>query len=361
MGQTTTKPHGNIVKDFLIKPLNRKYFDNFYRMCYVHTVGFLRYLKIKGYQIPAEQQPDKHPFADLAIDILGTFLQSTKEQPYWVVFDYFSRKGIDDISNTDDEELYHQFRILLQGYVRKELSRLRNDTDPQIYHLKKRFKDILKESEYVICRIDGNCIDFVSLQKNQHNLRDTLPPLSYENLTAIVEEAYLHSSTRNQWCQRVFELVDSHEVCQNFVKKHELLSAAVAVNLRYCDLDGLRPSKLTSADHGLIVRAINEATSETLDWMQESILDGFVKKKRITKNESNRFQVAFEQFITDLAHVGEVDLLPAYFREVMPDDTYDRYLKDYKYVFETAMNKAEEEFKSRLKKKSTLQKYRGYL
>lgn len=311
--------------------------------------------------MPTERQSDSHALADLAMDMLGTFLQSSNEQPYWVVFDYFNRIEIDDIVNTDDDELYHQFRILLQGYVRKELSRLRGGTDPQIHNLKRRFKDVLKEPEYIVSRIDGNCIDLVYLRKHQHNLRDTLPPLSYESLTTIVEKAYLNSTNRKQWCQGVFELVDSHEVCQNLVKKHELLSAAVAVNLRYCDLDGIRPTKLTSPDHGLIVRAINEARSETLDWMRESVLNKYVRKSQITQDEANRFRVAFEQFSTDLAHVGEVDLLPVYFREVMPDDKHDQYLEDYKYVFETAMDSAKEDFLSRLKKKSTLQKYRDYL
>jgi len=360
---------GRIVRAFLISPLNRKTFDSFFKTCYSHTLGYLRYLKAKGFQLPLEHRSDGDPFGDLAIDLLGTFLRSTKDKPFPIVFDYFKKVGISDPDQADPDDIYHHFTLLLRGHIRQQLSRLKAQQDPQIDHLKRRFKEILIAPRFGSMQGSSGeeCLFLIQHSRNLRggNRSQARPstsklPIPYDELLQIVERAYLKSTSRTAWCLNIFELLNETTEYQNLVKKHELLAAIVSVNAKYIDADGLQPTGLPTAENALLMRDIEEAIAQTLVWLGETVLSGFVRKGRINGDEAERFRAASERYLSDLAHTGETDPIPQYFREVMPESEHDRYLSEYKYIFETTINDAVEDFKERLKKKTTVLKYRDY-
>jgi hypothetical protein len=250
--------------------------------------------------------------------------------------------------------------MLLRGHIRQQLSRLKAQQAPQIDHLKRRFKEILIAPRFGLIQGSGG-EECLFLTQHSHDLhRDNKLPIPYDELLQIVERAYLKSRSRTVWCLNIFELLNQAIEYQNLVKKHELLAAIVSVNAKYIDADGLQPTGLPTAENALLMRDIEEAITQTLAWLGETVLSSFVRKGGINSDEAQRFRVASEQYLSDLAHAGETDSIPQYFREVMPESEHDRYLSDYKYIFETTINNAVDDFKERLKKKTTVLKYRDY-
>jgi len=350
---------GHIIKAFLLSPLNRKAFDSFFGICYQSTVGYLRYLKAKGFQLPHELKAEGNPFGDLAIDLLGTFLHSNRDRPFPVIFGYFNKLGYAQPREADPDDLLHCFTVLLRGHIRQQLARLKVQQAPQVDHLKRRFKEILKDVRFkILPKSSGE--EWISLAQHCDDRREGRPPLLYNDLLQIVEKAYLNSRSRTDWCLDIFKLVNEATQYQNLVKKHELLTAIVSVNSKYVEADGLQPVCLPTPKEALLTKTIEEAIAETLSWLKESVLDRFIHNVRIDSEEAERFQQAAEKYLSDLAHTGQTDSLPEYFREVMPEGKRITYLSDYKYVFETTINQAVENFKDRLKKKSTVLKYRDY-
>ena len=339
-----------VVKRFLEEPRSRERFDAFFKLCYRHVLGFLGYLKARGFPLPIEQKSDGDPLSDLAIDILGPFLQSSGNRPCVLVFDFFRRQGITDLKSADSAELYDLFRSLLFGFTRQELSRLRKETDPQLDHLKRRFKDVLKGSEYVTYFTGNDRIEYIKLANDETDKHDNRPMILYDRLMALVEDMYHKSKSRKEWCRNIFNALNAATTVQNCLKKHELLSAVVAVNMKYVEVDALVPSYSPAADNGILKEAIEIAKKQTLAWLDKNVLRKFVQKGRITAEIADRFRDAAERYLSDLAHSPGVDLLPVYFREVMPENEHNRYLKDYKHIFETTIRKAEDDFKKRLRK-----------
>ena len=350
MGISGTETDAETLKRFLERPHSRARFDAFFGLCYRHVLGYLGCLKTRGYQMPLEPKADRNPLADLAIDILGSLLQSTKEQPFTIIFDHYHRIGIVDFRQADPVILYDHFRSLLGGFVRQELSRLRKEADPQLDHLKRRFKDTLKPSDYTAFRSDGDPTEYVCLTQHNHDSRENYALISREELAVLVEDAFHRSRNRKQWCRAIFESLNDTTTVRNCIRKHELLAAVIAVNMKYVDVDGPGASRLPGANQGIVETAICEANKQTIVWLRDSVLQGFIEKERMTTEVAERFASAAERYLLDLAHSGDTDALPVYFREVMPETEHDRYLKEYKYLFETTISKAEEDFKKRLKK-----------
>jgi hypothetical protein len=301
-------------------------------------------LTAKGYRLPFEHKVGGDPVSDLTIDILGTFLHSTKDQSFPVVFNYFRKFGITDPGLSDSVELYNHFTVLIRGFIRQEIYRIAGQQDPQIDHLKRRFKEILKRPDFTTTKTNPDLAEVVFLSGNAQNLRQEKTPVSYDELLAIAEQAYSMDQPRSQWCRRIFELLNENENMQNFVKKHELLRAVVAVNLKYIDADGLIPSGLPSPEGDFTIKAAEKALEQTLVWLGEAVLKELVRKGRLTENEAGKFKTAALWYLSDLVYSAQTDPIPQYFREAMPEDSHERYLKDYKYLFETTLNKALEYF-----------------
>jgi hypothetical protein len=348
MASSKSDSFGAIIQEFLLRPLNRKAFDAFFRLCYQHTIGYVRFLTAKGYRFPLEPKVGGDPISDLAIDILGTLLHSTKDQSFPVVFSYFRKVGVTDPGRADPTKLYDHFTVLIRGHIRQEIFRLVGQYDPQIDHLKRRFKEILKGPDFTTIKTNPDSAEIVFLSGNAKALRRDERAVSYDELLAIAEQTYSMDQPRSQWCRRIFELLDENENAQNFVKKHELLSAVVAVNLKYIDADGLLPTCLPSPEGDFTIKAAEKAMEQTLVWLEEAVLKELVRKGRLTENEAEKFKTAALWYLSDLIYSGQTDPIPQYFREAMPEDTHQRFLKDYKYLFETTLNKAFEYFQVRL-------------
>ena len=334
--------------NFLNKPLNRQYFDAFFKLCYQKTISRLGCLKQKGHRIPSEPDAINNALSKLTMDILGSFLRSDTNKPYVVIFNHFNKLKITDYSQTDSEEIFNQFKLLLSGYTHQELSRIKKETDPQLDHLKRRIKDIIKQPEFATFNEESYHIEYVCLAGDKTENLNNHPLIPYDELLNLVEEAYYISKNRNEWCRNVFKILDKTPEVQNRLKKHELISAMININIKYVEADGLRPSRLPDADYQLYKNDIEDAKKQSLLWLESEILQRFIQKGNITKEESQRFILAADIYLTDMIYSG-VDLLPVYFREVMPESKHSRYLKDYKYIFETSLYKTEEKFKNRIK------------
>ena len=350
MGNCTKGDDSKTLVYFLERPLSRRAFDPFFELCYRHVRGYLGSLRARGHRLPTDPKDNRDPHADLSIDILGFFLRSTRDQPYILVFDYFRRHGITSFRRVDPDKLLAMFRSLLTGFVCQELSRIRKTENPQTEILKRRFKDILKGNAFAAFKSPDGSTEFLYSAKHKHVKGENCACVSYERLLEIVEEAFLQTNNRKAWCHAIFETIDQEESEPNCVRKHELLSAVVTVMSRHIEVEGLVPCSLPGADQGLLRRNVEKAGKLALHRLNEQVLAPFVGKGILTADIAERFAVAAERYISDMVHSPGVDLLPAYFREVMPEAEHARYLKRYKYTFETAIRKVEEDFRRRLRK-----------
>lgn len=360
MVEPVFKQYGPVVRDFLERPHDKSCFDRFYLACYNHTAGYLRRRLALGYSLPTDQFAGDGPTRDLTIDVLGFLLESKAGRSFYRILDHFASAFDQPYSEVSDEELYASFRSLVYGQARQNLSRIQKESDPQIADLKRRFKDIMRDGDYTILRSGDASGDLVHASTAADNLRLDRQILSFDELIQLVEQSYLESHSRTEWCRHIFVHLNDLDDRRNAIRKHELLSAVVAVNLRHHDLEGLRPTPLPKADFQLVISALDEAKAATLAWLETGLLPEFVSKNRIRNEEADQLKLVFEMYITDLAHVGDTDKLPVYFKEVHPEVGPEEYLKRYKYVVDTVVSKGTEYFEELVKKKPTLQKFRDY-
>lgn len=342
--------HDRVLKLFLEQPSNRNRFDDFFRLCYRLVRGYLRHLQRQGWVLPFDQTSDRDQLGDLAIDILGPILASSPERPCNRIFDHFKKKGIVDFSEADPEQLYGSFTSRLFLFVREELRALRRDADPQLEHLKRRFSDTLNSSEYVSFSEGGSGTTYVCVADSSLEDKQDAPTISYDDLEEIVDRAYHESGTRSKWCRRVLEAVEQREDVRNCLKKHELLRAAVSVNMRYLRDEALLTPSHPSVEIDLQLAAADDARQQTLQWLKNRVMTKFTLKQSITSATAERFLEAVNLYLQDLIHSEGVDKLPVYFREVMPEEEHEKYLKHYKHTFETTINRADEDFRERLRK-----------
>jgi len=90
----------------------------------------------------------------------------------------------------------------------------------------------------------------------------------------------------------------------------------------------------------LAQKEIDTAKSRALDRIFESDIKRFVAKKRISEQEGRHLLRGCRLYLEELCNGGHTDLIPCYFREVMPDIPQQRYLSNYKYLFETIISRA---------------------
>ncbi len=335
----------DIFKRFLQYP--EKYFRDFFEVCYRLTLGYLHYIQRRGIRLPTDTLAGKQPLNDLALDVLGPFLRSTNQQSFVVIFEYFRNNGIKDFAKADANELYDLFKTLLFGYVKQELRRITHEANPQIENLKRRFSEILEEPNY---RAHSSSDEFICLADESIDLREHLPLISYEQLLVVVEEAYCLSFKRSEWCRRVFERINDLMTVRNCIRKRDLIRAAVVTNSRFAEAHSVPVYSHTKTDNQLQLTALMEVKHQTLDWLSANILDRFVRKKQLSAETAEKFKSAADMYLTDFTYSSETDKLPEYFRKVMSPDEHQRYLKEFKYCFETALNEAKDEFVKRVKK-----------
>jgi hypothetical protein len=349
MTATTLIDNINTVRDFLQNPLIKKSFDCFFKLCFHETICYLRLLKAKGYNLPYRSFDSANYSNDLAIDLLMKFFESKPNRPFLVIFEFYHRNRIADFEKASPEMLYSLFQVLLKGYVRKELAALTGQEDPQIAVLKRRFKDILRGPGY-ICQKEGSLnAEIAYLQANSSDLRHNADPLSFEEILAIAEKAYLDSKSREKWCELIFKTINGDLERQNYIRKSDLLRAVIAVNIKYRDLEAINLSRIPEPNFASIHGAVKVARLETLDWIKENIINRFIQKKKFTSIEAELFLKAVDRFLSDFGFDGSTYLIPVYFREIMPETSQKEYLSQYKYIFETILNEAVGHFKEILR------------
>ena len=344
------KSNPTILKEFLCCPENRRRFDTFFELCWRHTKAYLGSQKARGRRLPLDQFAGHSPIDDLAVDILSRVLEPVKGRTCGELFDYFRTQGIATFEDEDPAHLYDLFRPWLFTKIRQQLSHIAGEADPSKANLKRRFKDILAGPNYHTFSPRGGNERYVGTLKYERTMRADCPPISFEELLLLVEECYFRSLNRTQWCRAVFEALNRVESVQNFIETFRLIQAVVIVNMKYVDVEGLAPVHPSGAEHSLFIRAITKARSETLRWVREIVLAKFVTNGRLTENYAQRLLDACEQYLIDLAHSSGVDPLPVYFREAIPETEHDRYLTDFKHIFETSIHKAKDDFERRLRK-----------
>ena len=138
MSNSGSLPQDQVLKLFLEQPSDKGRFDAFFKLCYRLVRGYLRHLQRQGWSLPFDLTSDRDRLGDLAIDVLGPILESPPGKPCIRIFEYFKKKGVEDFSKADSEQLYGVFTSQLFLLVHKELRVIRRDVDPQVEHLKDR-------------------------------------------------------------------------------------------------------------------------------------------------------------------------------------------------------------------------------
>ncbi|MBN1212177.1 MAG: hypothetical protein JXA92_06320 [candidate division Zixibacteria bacterium] len=345
-----------ILLDFLNKPLDKKIFIPFFNMAFHLTKGYLLYLQKLGYKFPLKSY-ERQALNDLVIDILGTFLQSKPGRPYYIIFDYLRSRDCFPTGKAEPGRIFDEFTILLRRFIRQEISKLINEENPQVAKLKRRFKETLNKAPYHSFKEGTECI---CLYSNKDNLRKDKPKLKHEELLSLVREALNQSKNRTDWCRKIFDLLDRETDRRNYIEKHRLLSAVIAVNIENVELEGATFISPDTPQKELLTKAVDETRQETLSWVEREPLQKYIDKGKITPETATRLLKAVDRFLADFGQNGDSDLITVYFREIAPEITQKEYLKEYKNVFETLINKAREDFIERLKKNPTIRAFGDY-
>jgi len=265
-----------------------------------------------------------------------------------VVFDYFEGRGIGDPIKADDETLSGLLIGLIWGHARTERFKIDAQEDPRRANLKRRIREAIASADYRMERTAQECLEYVSLAA-RGELRLNAPILSVGALQRLAEIAYLDSRNLSQCCARVFAELNAMTEVQNRLRKHELVSAVVAVVLRYIETDGFSAARPSTPESDFDEVDMQKAREAAVKHVRERVIGDFVSKERITSGVGDRFANAAEQYLLDFCVHGNADPIPQYFRENMPEEEHEQYLNKYKYVFETVINSAVEEFRSRLR------------
>ncbi len=349
-----------IIREFLLSPYNRGKFRSFYTFCYNFVSGYLRYLQKLSYQLPYDNRTDKDPIEDLTIDILGFFFARKKDKPFFVIYDYFSRLGIHDFRLYSDQAIYDNFVILLKGFIKRQLYRFRMNTNPQMEKLKRSCKSIFNDSDiFASLSIDGT--DYIYLKSEKESLRRDKQPIPYETVEDIALDAFHKSKNIRQWCLKIFEQVKSLHDFRNMLSKYQLLTIMVKINSEFLESGDIHQVKRYCATDAVIHSDIKRAFESALYKLQTGPLLRYVHKQTITSDEKDLLYRACRNYLADYcANGGEADPIPVYFREMMPLETHERYLKDYKNVFESLIKKMLGFFAEEVKKSSTFRYISSY-
>jgi hypothetical protein len=169
-------------------------------------------------------------------------------------------------------------------------------------------------------------------------------PVAYDELLEIVENTFLEPcNSRSQWVREIMKEVSANH--SFLVRVCDLIRATAAVNMKYLEYEAVTPSSLPGADHGRLVGAITEARRKAIEWLKSDFLWDKVVNEKISRDYADRFALAAERYLCDLAHSPGTDKFPVYFREVMPDYEHGKYKTNFRHLFETTMKRAEEKFK----------------
>ncbi|HOP06290.1 MAG TPA: hypothetical protein PLF13_03265 [candidate division Zixibacteria bacterium] len=325
------------VRSFLISPHDKRKANAFFARCLAIAIAHLRCLKAKSWQLPDDQYPSDNPIRDLAVELLIGLCKSRSNEPYFRIFEFYSREGYPSFDDADEHELDYLLGVLIRSFVTQRLSRLRKQADPQIENLKRRVNDTIKASDRIhVATAASSGYDRIAFAEVDMS-SDSLELWPQQELNLIAEIAYQDSNSRSMWCYKLLELVADDGRFVSWVYRHMMITAMIRVSrineLERYDLTAYLPA----TEHGLSEDQVKQAFRDSRSWLKESVLPGFVGKKRLSIDEIEPMLKAFDAIVADGLHSGTIEKLPVYFRENMPVSTHSNYLKKYKYVFETAM------------------------
>lgn len=359
----STRKCGEVISRFLRKPLDRNRFNDFYSFAFNVSVGYLNYLKNQGFVLPEESGNREDQIHDLAIDALGALLRCDGDRPFHVIFNYVTQRGIDEYESTEPELLYDAVVALLKGNIRQELTKIRKQTDPQVENLKRRFKDILRTSPFGFGDAGGTGqTGSVYSMKYRDYLRTEKERISRDKLAEVAREAFKSSNSRQSWCEAIFDLLNEMPRYRNMISRSDLLAVVVSVNREWMESDLKIPVSTVETPIVASVKAsLNELVLTILDWAESTIAARFVDSGKLCKKDLPGVMAAVAAYLKDLCEQGETDPLPVYFRENMPPDTHAKYLEEYKYVFETVIDKAVKQLRDSASNEATRLGFGDYL
>lgn len=330
-----------VLRFFLDNPLNPNSFNEFFKECYGLTKSYLFTLKSSGWRLPLEKKSLEESIEDLAYDVLEPFLISKSERPFYVIYDYFKRHRITDFSIISDDELESHFKILLQGFIKKQLSKIRKMENPQEEKLKRKIKYSLEKLGAV--KLNGPSGQYVQiyLKNYQNSLRNDKPDVTVRQLKDIVGEAFCSSKTNPQWCEKIFGLLNENSRIKNVVVLSELISIMIQINAEFV-FDSIRAPYHVDTPRDVHTNfRLTSAIEKSLKRAGKEEIDRFVMKGKLTKLEGDLLMKACGKYLEDKHLDGGNRPLPDYFLEFMPDVCQDEYLKKYKYMFETLISSAD--------------------
>lgn len=346
---TTPEEYGRIIRDFLRAPHERRSFDAFYRLSYDHMKATLLTLRRQRRRLPLEEFASEDPLLDLTLEVLGYWLSpDEKGRPFHEVFSSFSKPG----PNADADELgklYVRFRQVIWRKTENYVSKVRARTDPQLHNAKRRLKDELRTDKYCVFEPDDIPGEFVSLTEEKDSLDYGKPLIPFEELLELTRSAYEQGRPRSKWFLAIIKGLKTRGEYANFLPKSQLIQAVATVTLQVTDGSYIQTAVLPEAGHGLLIRAIQRAREEALEWLRQKVLPKWVRKGAISADTAERFARAAEQYLIDYAHSPEVGKRPDYFREFMPESEHGCYQTKYKHCFEAAMNKTQSRFEEILR------------
>lgn len=360
MIQSVQSNSAEIIRKFLISPRSRAHFNDFFRFCAVETKQYLRLLHASGWRLPHNQYQAEQPLTDIVYDILGDFLASKQNGPYYVVFDYCRRHGITDFKAISDVELVRHFSILIRGFVRKWVTAAKDDADPQVALLKRRIADALNSPPYGLRQYPGDRHKYIYLHRNEQQLRENQAPMTDALLRVLVQDAFLSTTRRTDWCARIFELLDRETEFRNTVSLPALISTMIAVNAEYVDALSYVHDRPTGPLGEYRLRKICDAVAEASNRIIQVGVAGYLKKGRLTSDEAAATVQAGRDWLEDLCLSGEADSIPSYFLHYKPEIDQQEYQSRYKYVIDTVCRQALEEVRRILREDSTIWPFGDY-
>lgn len=344
---------GEIVRGFLLDPRSRSSFDTFFSLCHSTAMGFLRYCHSRGYSLPLHRADREAAYSDLAVTLIGELFRSEPGRAFAPIFDYFERHHLTNFQSVSGAELYRHFKTLICGFVKRQLFRLRKVENSQAEILKRRIKDILRSREYIKIETDYDEPVKVASAKSAQNLRENAPPVPSERLREVVEQAYVESLSRSEWCENIFKVLDAEDDYENAVGLNELLALMVSVNAEALQELLPRPNEPVSPETQAMRNFLDGLIQRTVGWAEKNVIGDFALQGRIEISHARAYGRALENYLLDLCHSGETDSMPQYFREVMPPDEHNCYAKQHKYMFERVISESVKYFTGRLKEQTT--------
>lgn len=353
--QPSSLDQAKVLCDFLINPHSLRTQSAFVDLCIRLTEISIKWRMLKGWKLPSEARKSEGGIRELAVGTVGFLLGVNRGKPFGEVFAFYRTRGIVDFGSVDSEELLTLLKVLITNHTKQELYDRGEEEDPQRANLKRRFKDILRPPVYREWQSTDDVAPLVGLAEPPGGLREGLDIIPYHVLLEVIDAAFINCGTkRTKWCRAIFDTLDGMSQYRNCCQKYELINAAISINLKYIDMEGIEYGSIPATQSGLMQDSADKARRQTLDWVQQNGLKTFVQTGKIDQQTADKFLLAIDCYLMDLIQSPAVDKLPVYFREVMPKSEHDRYRSNYKHLFETVVNGAREYFRNLMQGLSNL-------